>query len=49
MVQVAGQVPASDGACEDVHDHRKVHKLHQQVHIGDVGHPDLIGPHHFQF
>jgi len=48
IVQVTGQVPATDGACEDVHHHRQVHKLHQQAHIGDVRHPDLIGPHHFQ-
>jgi len=48
MVQVAGQVPAPDATCKDVHDHRQVDELRQQAHIGDVRHPDLIGPYHGQ-
>jgi len=43
LVERATQLPAADGAREDVHEHCQVDEVVLQAHIGDVGHPHRIG------
>src|SRR6266852_7008470 len=48
LVEAAAQMPAANGAGENVQEHRQVDELLAETNVGDVRDPNLIGPCNFQ-
>ena len=43
LTERASQMPATNRACEDVHDNRQVDKAGAKTHVCDVRNPDVLG------